>query len=48
MKVLKLANDLSQSGVDIKFANGIDYELMPIPMEVREAYQRPKNRGEAR
>ena len=31
IKVLKLATELSRSGVDIKFANGIDYELMPIP-----------------
>ena len=48
MKILKLANDLSRSGVDIKFANGIDYELMPIPKEVRETHQRPRNRNSAR
>lgn len=35
--VLRLANQLSNSGVEIKFANGIDYELMPLPKEVRKA-----------
>ena len=48
--VLKLANEFSRSGVDIKFANGIDYELMPVPKEI-SAHHRPsspRGRGEAR
>ena len=48
IKVLKLANELSRAGVDIKFANGIDYELLPIPKEMNKAHQGLRNRGKTR